>query len=111
MKLSTDKKDCIANAWRLVTNTNWPFIGEWKFDAERKWRFDWAHSEKLLATEIDGGTWTSGRHSRGKGIANDCEKYNAAAVAGWRVLRFTPQMVKRDPVGCVEIILAAAKAY
>jgi len=107
--VSHDKKDCIANAWRLITQTDWPFVAEYKFDPIRKWRYDWAHKDKLIAIEIEGGTWTGGRHSRGKGIEGDCEKYNAAAVAGWRVIRFTPQMVKRDPVGCVEIILKAAK--
>ena len=109
MKITTDKKNCIAAAWRLSTGTDWPFVSEWKFDAQRRWRFDWANAERKLAIEIEGGVWSGGGHTRGKGYQEDCEKYNAAAAAGWRVLRFTPQMVNRDPIGCVEIILEAAK--
>jgi very-short-patch-repair endonuclease len=37
----------------------------------------------------------------------DMEKYNAAAVQGWRVLRFSPGMLKRDPVGCIETVKKA----
>jgi hypothetical protein len=44
--------------------------------------------------EIDGGAWTNGRHVRGKGFAADLVKLNAAALMGFRVLRFTPAMVE-----------------
>jgi hypothetical protein len=30
-----------------------------------------------------------GRHTSGGGFIKDCEKYNAAALLGWRVLRYT----------------------
>jgi hypothetical protein len=43
---------------------------------------------------VDGGSWVRGRHSRGKGYEGDCEKANEAAIAGWRVLRVTTDMVK-----------------
>ncbi len=35
-----------------------------------------------------------GRHTRGKGFEQDCEKYNSAALLGWRLVRFTPDMVR-----------------
>jgi hypothetical protein len=35
--------------------------------------------------------WTRGRHTRGAGFIKDIEKYNAAAIAGYRVLRCTPK--------------------
>ena len=44
--------------------------------------------------EIDGGTWSGGRHVRGDGYRRDCEKLNAATLAGWRVLRFVGRQVK-----------------
>jgi len=44
--------------------------------------------------EIEGGTWVSGRHTRGKGYLNDLEKYNEAVILGWRLLRVTPQMLR-----------------
>ena len=59
-----------------------------------KTRFDFAFPDLLLAVEVEGGTWTSGRHSRGAGYAADCEKYNAAQIGGWVVIRVTSDMIK-----------------
>ena len=63
---------------------------EYRFHPERKWRFDYAWPDKLVALEIEGGAWTQGRHFRGAGAKSDMEKYNEAAMMGWRVLRVTP---------------------
>lgn len=70
------------------------FEREHKFHPERKWRFDFALKNKI-AVEIEGGIWVSGAHSRGKHFESDCEKYNEAALLGWRVFRFSPDMVKK----------------
>ena len=59
----------------------------------------------MLAVEIDGGTWVSGRHTRGAGFERDCEKLNTAVLLGWRVLRFTTGMVLDGRA--LETILAA----
>lgn len=67
---------------------------EVRFHATRRWRFDLAWPSLHLAAEVEGGIWKGGRHTRGKGYEGDCEKYNSAALAGWRVLRFTTGMVK-----------------
>jgi len=67
---------------------------EYKFCANRKFRFDFAWKEQKLAVEIDGGTWSGGRHTRGKGFQNDCHKFNLAQSLGWVVLRGDAQMVK-----------------
>lgn len=69
---------------------------EYAFASNRKWRFDFAWPDKMLAVEIEGGTWTQGRHSRPKGFAEDCQKYNHAALLGWRVLRYTGDMVRKE---------------
>jgi hypothetical protein len=63
---------------------------EWKFEAKRRWRFDYAWPERMIALEVEGGVWTGGRHTRGAGFLKDVEKYNRAAVLGWRLLRVTP---------------------
>jgi hypothetical protein len=55
----------------------------------RLWRFDYLF-EGWLAVEKQGGVWTRGRHSRGKGQIADMEKFNAAAILGYQVLFFTP---------------------
>ncbi len=64
---------------------------EWMFHPTRKWRFDFAFIGYRVAVEIEG--W--GRHQRMGGFKADCEKYNAAAILGWRVLRYTTDQVKR----------------
>lgn len=64
---------------------------EYKFLDDRKFRFDFAIPDLLIAIEIEGGIWTGGRHTRGAGYRKDMEKYNLATVEGWRILRFTPQ--------------------
>lgn len=89
---------------------NWEALGgpllnrEFAFDGKRRWRFDFAHLPTKTAIEIEGGQWTGGRHTRGAGYAADCEKYNAAALAGWRVFRFTQSMLKRPTLHLTPII-------
>jgi very-short-patch-repair endonuclease len=57
---------------------------EFRFDDTRRWRFDFAYPEIKLAIEVDGGTWTQGRHTRGQGYENDAEKCNQAVLQGGR---------------------------
>lgn len=59
----------------------------------RRWRIDRAWIEEKAAFELEGGTWTGGRHTRGSGFRDDCEKYNAAGALGWRVFRLTGEML------------------
>ena len=61
------------------------------FNPGRKWRIDFAIVDQKIGIEIEGGVWTNGRHTRGKGFIDDMEKYNAAVTLGWVILRFTPQ--------------------
>lgn len=70
------------------------FEQEYKFHAKRKWRADfWITGTKILV-EVEGGIWSGGRHTRGKGYIGDMEKYNAAAMMGFTVLRFSTAQVK-----------------
>lgn len=67
---------------------------EHRFAAPRRWRFDFAWPDRKVACEVDGATWSGGRHVRGSGVESDAEKYSIAAVLGWRVLRVTGAMVE-----------------
>lgn len=67
---------------------------EHRFAAPRRWRFDFAWPDRWVALEVEGGTHSGGRHVRGDGFERDCEKYNAAALRGWTVLRVTSAMVR-----------------
>lgn len=73
-------------------------VREHRFHETRKWRFDFAYPSQKLAIEVEGGVWSGGRHTRGSGFTNDCEKYNAALINGWRVYRCTPDMIKKGIV-------------
>ena len=75
-----------------------PLEREYRFAKDRKWRFDFAHPLSGVAIEVEGGTWSGGRHTRGSGYAADCEKYNEAAMSGWAVLRLTSEMITHEQV-------------
>ena len=75
---------------------------EYRFHDTRKWRFDFAWPPIKLAVEVEGAVWTQGRHTRGQGFINDCEKYNAATELGWRVLRY-PASVIEDGTAIIQI--------
>ena len=66
---------------------------EYKFLDKRRFRFDFAWPDRMIAMEIEGGVWIKGRHTRGAGYSRDMEKYNLAGLHGWKVYRFTPQDV------------------
>lgn len=70
-----------------------PFEQEYRFHPDRRWRADFRIWLYPLLIEIDGGGFVSGRHSRGMGVQNDCEKQSAAAILGYRVIRCTPRQV------------------
>ena len=71
-------------------NHGWPEPeAESRFHPERMWRWDLAFQERKLAVEFQGGVWTFGGHNRGKGYTDDCEKYSAGAVLGWRLIQVT----------------------
>lgn len=83
-------------AWQM-DQAGIQYVREFRFDAARRWRLDFVLLGKKgqqFAVEVEGGTWSGGRHVRGKGFAEDCEKYNAAGLHGWTVLRVTSEMVK-----------------
>ena len=80
-------------------------VAEYRFHRDRRWRFDFAWPDVRCAVEIDGGAFTRGRHTRGKGFEADLEKMNEATLLGWRVFRFTPQMLSRDPVANLQPVI------
>ena len=70
------------------------FEQEYKFHPKRQWKADFHMTGTKILVEVEGGIWTGGRHTRGKGFINDMEKYNAATVLGYQVLRFSTEQVK-----------------
>ena len=89
------EEDFLAK-WRLLGG---PVLeAEYLFDAIRDWRADFAHVPSRTLIEIEGGIYSGGRHVRGKGYEDDCKKYNAATMQGWRVIRLTASMLQPDVI-------------
>ena len=70
------------------------FEQEFKFHPDRKWKADFHLVDKKILVEVEGGIWSGGRHTRGKGYIGDMEKYNAATMMGFQVIRFSTDQVK-----------------
>ena len=70
-------------------------VRELRFSPTRKWRFDLAWPAYMLAVEVEGGGYVEGRHGRGSGIEDDCEKISEAVALGWSVMRITPRQFER----------------
>ena len=69
-------------------------IREFKFHPKRKWKSDFVWTEQKLIVEVEGGIFSNGRHTRGIGFQNDCEKYNSATCLGYRVIRVTAEHIR-----------------
>lgn len=68
-------------------------VAEHGFHPTRKWRFDYAWPEQLVAVEVQGGLFTRGRHTRGPALRKEYEKLREAAACGWLVLPVPPDEV------------------
>ena len=80
----------VKELYHQLTIEGYAPVEEHCFHPTRKWRFDLALPDHRIAVEYEGiGQGESSRHTTGGGYAEDCHKYNAAVLLGWRVLRFT----------------------
>ena len=109
LKMS-DLERAFLTYWRVLAPLDLPEpIREFRFSSKRKWRFDFAWPEAMLAVELHGGTYTQGRHTRGAGFAKDREKINAAQVLGWTVLEYPSDVLAADPKRCIDEIVSVLK--
>lgn len=107
--LESEPRQKSASKWEAMFDDQLQAAGlsafltaQYKFDSESGYRFDYAIPDRMIAIEIDGGNRMAviskrtgrpvaiGRHTQ----ADDYRKLNFACIAGWKVLRFTPDMVK-----------------
>lgn len=70
-------------------------VKEFKFHAERGWRYDYAWPDLKVAAEYQGGVFDEGRsgHTSKGGVLRDVEKLNESQAAGWHVVYVTPNTV------------------
>lgn len=77
---------------------NIELMPEYRFHQTRRWRFDWAIPSIKMAVEYEGiGGLTLSRHTTLDGYTKDCDKYNSAAMLGWKVIRLTTANYKSLP--------------
>ena len=81
------------------------YVRQYRAIKGRKFAWDFAFPDERLLVEINGGTYTVGAHSTGKGIARDYEKSNLAQLQGWRCLSFDGKAVRSGEA--VEVIRQA----
>lgn len=94
-----------------------PPTPEYRFHAERKWRFDYAWPQWKVALEVEGGVFgfkdpktgkhrSGGAHSSITGIKRDIEKYNYAGAMGWTVIRCLPTtLLQKETLAFVKAAL------
>ena len=112
---SKAKSDAITSKMRLLNDRfqtklvalNIAYQTEYQFHPTRKWRADYFFPSANLALEIEGGAFTNGRHTRGKGFIADMEKYNAMTLQGIKLLRCTPDQLNQPTT--INNILALCK--
>jgi len=71
------------------------FEQEYVFAPPRKFRLDLAVVSQKVGIEICGGLWHGHAHSTPLMILRDYEKGNLLTLEGWRVLRYTPEQVRK----------------
>lgn len=92
----TDYPDYVEMISRALQILNVNHVTEYKFLHDRRFRFDIAIPDKMIAVEFEGGVFTNGRHTRGKGYSNDIKKYNLAVLHGWKLLRYSTADTKKN---------------
>lgn len=70
-------------------------------------RTDFVIRECMLAIEVEGQTWRKGGHTSPYGYLKDVYKYNKITLLGWKLLRFTSDMVRNGLAG--DVIEACVK--
>lgn len=103
-KLSKEKFVLEQSIGEVCCHMGYTDFPEHKFHPTRKWRFDWAIPDLKIAIEYEGLHSAKSRHTTITGFSNDCEKYNAAALLGWIVLRYTANTYKKASTDLIEAI-------
>ena len=87
----------------LILEREFSDVERWETDfAERyakskrskRYRADFAHVPSRCLIEIQGGTFSRGRHVTGSGYERDARKFNLATMSGWKVFLLTSQTAK-----------------
>lgn len=105
--MTSELESSFLAAWRAFAPPDAPQpVEQHRFCPKRRYAFDFAWLDAMVAVEIDGGQWAphGGRH------ATDADRWklNTAASLGWRVLRFSGSMLAA-PETCIRVVLDALR--
>ena len=104
----SDLEASFSTIWRQLGFPD-VWLPEFRFDDVRRFRLDFADPVSKVGVELDGGTWSGGRHTRGYGFESDCVKGNLAISRGWVVFHLTTRMLAADPAGHLALIARTIK--
>ena len=105
-------KEKYRDEFIMLMNITFPDLEVWPefyCSTERQWQIDYFFPQILLAIEQEGGVWTGGRHTRGKGFIADMDKYNFISSKGWTLIRRTPDQMKTQET--IELIKTVQKKF
>ena len=104
--VKSDLERTFETYWRILGNGREP-EHDARFHPTRKWRMDFLWREEQVCVECQGATWNQGKHVRGAGYANDCEKLNEAQLLGYTVIWLTRDMLEDNPHQAIGWVLEA----
>ena len=114
-KVYPDREGHFLRLWEKFAEDQSQPVRQYVFHPTRKWKFDFAWPEYLVAVEIDGGLFQGGDkpqatgHRSITGVMRDMEKSNAAQLAGWLVLRFHSKDLDDHHQAVVSMVKQALK--
>lgn len=120
--IALDDSGDLSTTFRMVQSEGFTLpVAEYRFHPTRRWRFDYAWPDRLVALEREGGKFTVvrcecgrkrtvfvSRHHDRDGLERDAIKYATAAIMGWIVVRVTPRMIESGQAA--ELVLEALKS-
>lgn len=89
VKIPQSKPKPLLHIEQALTAAGISFVTEYRFHPDRKFRFDIAIPEKMIAIEYEGLMSKKSRHTTVGGYTKDADKYNLAQSLGWKVYRYT----------------------
>ena len=90
-KKSSALESRFASIWDALGGVE--LVREFRFDKTRRWRADFASESARVLIEVEGGVWRGGRHTNPQGFIHDAEKYLAATLQGWSVIRLVGEQL------------------
>lgn len=70
---------------------------QYKYVPGRKFEADFCFVTEKLIVEVDGGIYSRRAHGSISGIIADMKRTNYAAMNGWRVMRYQPAEITKEP--------------